>query len=133
MSLNGHDLRVIAPRSRPLGPQAGTPEFFAALSPRQLLLYPVPTAADQVQVLLATTVTKLLTDTVLPSVLAQYQEYLLAGIEAELLLIPKRPWSDMQVGASKRRYFNVGVQTGRTQAYGGFTPGAVTWAYPVWA
>jgi hypothetical protein len=133
VALDGVPLRPLNITGRSLEARDGTPIYFRSISPRHTILWPKPTDSVPVVLTIAASIDKTDSSTVYPSVLTNFREYLIAGIEGDLFLLPNRPWTDQTVAATRRRHFNVGVQTGRTQAYAGFSPGAQTWIYPTWA
>lgn len=130
--------KMISPESvteldamQPNWPQVtGAPSAVTQLSPTTALLFPIPDAATNIQFRVSLRPND--AATVLPDDLAaEYRSAIIDGVKAKMMLIPKKPWSNPQIGMAHNAAYEVAVSGANYQAAISFGTGRLR-SRPVW-
>lgn len=101
--------------------EASTPLCYYALSPALLQLAPTPTVTADMEVSFAYK-PAFDADNVPEDLYTRYREIIIRGAAARLMIMPKRPWSDVEHGAMYRKlYWQALHTTARADHWDGFT------------
>lgn len=80
--------------------EEGEPQYALMLTPNVIRLYPIPVEPATIGLVVRATVRPSDTSPGLPSDLtARWREAILAGAKGRLMVYPKKPWTDVQLGA----------------------------------
>lgn len=99
----------------------GFPRFFTAVDTAQVILAVVPSVniASGISMTLAVNPDDRSSD--FPSWIAtKYLDEIVAGAVSRLMLIPKKDWSDANLGADYRKQFHTGISTARESVISSF-------------
>lgn len=95
----------------------GTPKYFSQINSEQIVLAPIPDAGLINGLTMTLALQPSQTATGFPSWIGnQYFEDLANGALARLMLMPNKPWTDLQNGAARQMVFNAAVSNAKANA-----------------
>lgn len=97
--------------------QTGTPSAYLLITPGEIRLYPIPDADATIGVERVLSVRPSEAATGLPDDLAtKYRDEIQVGAKARLMLMPGKPWTNIDIGAAMGQAFDALTGTGNLNA-----------------